>query len=481
MLRVIKNSSFYFFNSFMPLFFSLISFPIITRYLSTSDYGLIGIISTYASVIGIFTTFQLGASLPRLKHDYGMHQLASLFSTIIFSIIILISLCFISIYIFRYEIIDLLNLEHYNQVSTLLCISVGTMLINQLCSACNFFLMAFEEGFKILLRSVIVLPINLALTITLIAYFGMGIKGALLATLISTIITAIINLLYLSKFIKLDFKYGLLKEAFSYSLPIIPHALGGFLFMTSDVIILEKYVPTALIGLYVLSNKFARIFEHLLMAINNALLPNFHRLSKLNVEECAKTFNSVYKIFFFFKIYIGLIFIFLFEFILNILVTPDFHGCKDFFYILIFAYIFRGLYFFCAYPLFFQKRTGIICVATLISGVTNLCLNILYVPTYGVIFAAYSTLISNILVAAITFSFTKILKYPINISFIPIAFFIGINYLIAFLFMNSDLAYIYKTSLFIVFISLILIFSYYSNFWDIRNIFKQFVRNKLIC
>ena len=143
MLRVLKNSSFYFFNSLMPLFFSLISFPIITRYLSTSAYGLIGIISTYASVIGIFTTFQLGASLPRLKHDYGIDQLASLFSTIIFSIIVLTSLCFIFIFIFRYEIVNLLNLKHYNQVSTLLCISVGTMLINQLCSACNFFLMAF--------------------------------------------------------------------------------------------------------------------------------------------------------------------------------------------------------------------------------------------------------------------------------------------------------------------------------------------------
>lgn len=481
MLRVLKNSSFYFFNSLMPLFFSLISFPIITRYLSTSDYGLIGIISTYASVIGIFTTFQLGASLPRLKHDYGMDQLASLFSTIIFSIIVLTSLCFIFIFIFRYEIVNLLNLEHYNQVSTLLCISVGTMLINQLCSACNFFLMAFEEGFKILLRSVVVLPINLALTITLIAFYGMGVKGALLATLISTIITAVINLFYLSKFIKLDFKYRLLKEAFSYSLPIIPHALGGFLFMTSDVIILEKYVPTALIGLYILSNKFARIFEHLLMAVNNALLPNYYKLSKLNSIDCAFTFKNIYKLFLFFKLYVGLSFIFLFEIILNILVTSEFHGCKEFFYILIFAYIFRGLYFFCAYPLFFQKKTGIICIATLISGITNLFLNILYVPTYGVIFAAYSTLISNILVAAITFTFTKILKYPINISFFPIFLFIGINYLIAFIFMNADFAFIYKSLLFFVFISFVFISSYYLNLWDIRRLFNQFVINKLIC
>lgn len=480
MLRILKNSSFYFFNSLMPLFFSLISFPIITRYLSTSDYGLIGIISTYASVIGIFTTFQLGTSLPRLKHDYGIHQLASLFSTIIFSIIVLISICFIFIYIFRSEIINLLNLEHYNQVSTLLCISVGTMLINQLCSACNFFLMAFEEGFKIMLRTVVVLPINLALTITLVAFFGMGIKGALIATLISTFITVIINLMYLYKFIKIDFKFHLLKEAFSYSLPIIPHALGGFLFMTSDVIILEKYVPTALIGLYVLSNKFARIFENLLMSVNNALLPNFHRLSKSNLNDCAYTFKNVYKLFLFFKLYVGLSFIFLLEFILHILVDPKFYGCNDFFYILIFAFIFRGLYFFCSYPLFFQKRTGIICIATLIAGLTNLFLNILYVPTYGVIFAAYSTLISNILVSLITFTFTKILNYPINISFFPIAIIIGLNYFIAFTFINLDLAYIYKTFIFLFFITFILFSSYYFNLWNIKSIFNQFLKNELI-
>ncbi len=464
----------------MPLFFSLISFPIITRYLSTSDYGLIGIISTYASVIGIFTTFQLGASLPRLKHDYGMHQLASLFSTIIFSIIILISLCFISIYIFRYEIIDLLNLEHYNQVSTLLCISVGTMLINQLCSACNFFLMAFEEGFKILLRSVIVLPINLALTITFIAFYDMGVMGALIATLISTIITVIINILYLSKFIKLQFNFQLLKQAFKYSLPIIPHALGGFLFMTSDVIILEKYVPTALIGLYVLSNKFARIFEHLLMAVNNALLPNFHRLAKLNINDCAKTFNDVYGLFLLFKLYFGLSFIFLFEFILSIFVSETFYGCKDFFYILIFAYIFRGLYFFCAYPLFFQKRTGIICISTLISGLTNLILNLYYIPIYGVISAAYSTLIANILVALICFSFCKLLNYKINIKIFPVIFFIGLNFLFAFTFMTTNIDYIVKLPLFLFSTFFVLIFIYYFNVSGLRNIFNQLLQNKLI-
>ena len=417
MSRILKNCLYYFCNSILPLLFSIITFPILTKYLTTSDYGIIGIITTYSSIISLIITLQLASAVPRFKHDYDSLELTKFFSTVLIYLVFVTIFTLIILFYFKADICSLLNLSDHHNIDKYFAIGLTTMMITKLTASCNYLLIAFEEGSKIFIRGLITLPINLILTILFVAFFKMGLVGALYSTLITSIIILIINLLLVRKYITIHFDRKYFLESFKYSLPIVPHSLGGFLFMSSYIIILEKFVTTSIIGLYVLANKFARIFENLMVSINNAFLPTFYKLSKTDKQHTAQLFKEIYNILLFFKIFIASIFIFLFQPILSFFVDEEYWGATDYFYILLYAFVFRGLYHFSNHALFLNKRTGLVCIATISTGIINLILNLYFVPLHGATAAAYTTLFCNLLVVYICFVLMKINNYVFKLKY----------------------------------------------------------------
>ena len=64
----------------------------------------------------------------------------------------------------------------------------------------------------------------------------------------------------------------------------IPYSLGGFLFLSSDLIILKWYVSLEEIGLYFIAIKLALVIRVFVDSINNSLIPQFMRNAKESVS-----------------------------------------------------------------------------------------------------------------------------------------------------------------------------------------------------
>ena len=87
----------------MSVGISLIMFPVYTRYLSTSDYGVLGILLLTQNFVIPFASLQLHHSIRRFYFDFKDKYLSEYISTILFTIIFT-SIIVITILLFLFSI-----------------------------------------------------------------------------------------------------------------------------------------------------------------------------------------------------------------------------------------------------------------------------------------------------------------------------------------------------------------------------------------
>jgi O-antigen/teichoic acid export membrane protein len=83
--------------------------------------------------------------------------------------------------------------------------------------------------------------------------------------------------------------------------------------------------------------------------------------------------------------------------IVMILADESYYRALDLVPIIILSYIFVFLYTLFGNYSFYRKKTGLISIATLLAGLINIGLNYWLIPEFGYIAAAYTTLVSYIL------------------------------------------------------------------------------------
>ncbi|MFT7005495.1 MAG: O-antigen/teichoic acid export membrane protein, partial [Sulfurimonas sp.] len=167
-----------------------------------------------------------------------------------------------------------------------------------------------------------------------------------------------------------------------------------YLFMYSDIIILEKHVALSVIGIYAIADRFAQLLKTVVNSFSNAFNPIFMQASKSSIEEGQKVVYDTTKSWF---VILGIGYIVLShfgEYIIYIMTPQDYHEAALILPILSIAYVFRGIYILPINTFYFMKKTKYLPIATVISGVLNVLLNILLIPYIGIWGATITTTLS---------------------------------------------------------------------------------------
>ena len=83
------------------------------------------------------------------------------------------------------------------------------------------------------------------------------------------------------------------------------------------------------------------------------------------------------------------------------------------------AYLFNGLYFVMLAPLMLDKRTGAVSAATWAGALVNIALNLLLIPRYGMMGAAWATLAAYASMAAAVWALGRSSR-PVPYEFVVI-------------------------------------------------------------
>lgn len=399
MSKLIKNSAIYTFVLVLQNATSFFLLPLYTSYLSPTDYGITAVVSSIVGILTILFTLSLNGAAnryyfiykndnERLKKFWGSLFLITIINSLILGILffvfrsILLEPFTIGIEFFPYLFLGLVSVS-FNPA----------FLFFQSC------IQATQNGKQFAIQNFLFFLVNLILTIIFVTVTKYGAMGVLLARAITNIIFFIVTLILFLPKISLTVHKDDLIVGFKYSLPLIPHSLFGWTYSTIDRLLINKIRTTSDVGLYNIGAQFGLLMNILTDSINKAYAPWFFE----QLEQSSDGKNKIVQVSSFLIMFYSFVALGLSLFspeLISIMTTASFHQSWVSVPFIAFSCVFGGIYYVVCNSLF-VKKTYLVPLVTLISAIVSIVLNIILIPSLGIIGAGVSGLASQLMTSII--------------------------------------------------------------------------------
>lgn len=439
-MKMIKHVRNYLGSEVLSKALGFLSIPILTRLLSTADYGIINVYISYVSIFLIVLTLNSGASISRYYYENKDNFKDFVGTTIIFNIICFI-ITFFVILIFKEEISSLLSID--NKMLFFIYITVILRFVMYIYIQ---IMVPQKKSKEVSLIKVVTRYITFFVSVILIynlntdKYLGKIYAEVLVRILLSGYI------IYLLKdYIELNVKLNFVKYTLIYSVPLMLYNLGSIILAQFDRIMINKILNSSDAGLYSLAYNIGMLLMILIVSFETALSPYYYDFFKSNDYD---KLNSLVKRAFS-LILIGALFLIYFsKEIIFILADEKFYSASNIIPIIVASYIFFSCFLFYSRYFHFTKKTYYLSINSVIAVFLNIFLNKYLLPIYGYEVAAYTTLISYFVMFILTYTIVKFkFKYkglPIKLLVKPFILFLCayiINYFLQFTNHNNYLIF----------------------------------------
>ena len=398
--------------------------PLYTHCLSTKEYGISDIIFTTVNLLYPIFTLLMTEAILRFTLDNNTKSE----NDSIFSIAIFISFIgFIILLLVGPLIANLLHIGNY----------IIYFYLYYLSTIVYFLFSQFTKGMGKVKEFAISGLINTIVTIIcnvfMLVFFNLKISGYILSYVIGMLVASIylffkVNLRsYFINIKRIDRKKT--KEMLLYSIPMIPNSISWWISNSSDKYILSIFKDLSETGIYSASYKIPT----LLTTFSNVFVGSWQLSS---VDE----FGSEESIDFHKKVYLKystivtvsvVWLIFLSKLISKFLFSAEYYSAWEPAIILLFAFLFNTLSGFLGTIYTSAKKTFYLFLSTLIAAILNIICNIIFIPKFGMVGAAFATLISYFFVWVFRIINTrKILNMHLSLT----------NDFIAYLFIITEIA-----------------------------------------
>lgn len=356
--------------------------PILTRYLSTAEYGQVAIYQTVlaglSALVGV--SAHGAAGIKYYESDLSKYEL-KLFIGNCFLITLINSLfMFFIILFFNAELANWLTIPGE-------WLFIGVFVSSATC----FILMRMTQwqvskkarSFGIFQISQSLMGTGLALLF--VVYFLEGAAGRMWSLTITPIVFLLISLVLFYKDDLLGFGWRLkyIKEILKFGVPLIPHSVGFFLLSAVDRFIINDKLGLAQVGIYMVAVQLVAVMGLVFDAINNAYVPwLFERLKRDRSDEKRQIVRWTYAYGLALMCFTGFIFVFAPALVL-IVVGEEYAGSADLIGWLALGQAFNGMYLMVTNYIFYSKRTGLLSLSTITTGLINVGLLFLFTDHMG--------------------------------------------------------------------------------------------------
>lgn len=410
-----KASVFYLIGNLFNKGFAFLTVPVFTRILSTTDYG---IVTTYNSWIGILSmvmgfAIYMGIRAAFIDYTEYVDDFVSVSTT--FTLISGGIMCFFiggGVYLLRINV---------NLTLVVLCLLQG--LASALIQNYSMYLMMqYRYRFR---TALMILPNLLSVVASIIAILFVVktnlYMGRIVPTALITVAFGLITVVLVYAKSKMLFNWVYLKYALAISLPLVLHGIALNILSQSDRTMITWLADASQTGIYSLIYNFSMIATVLTTSLDGVWVPWF--TEKLKIRDL-KSINTLA------RDYISLM---TYAMVGIMMVGPEIvkllASSKYWEGIGIIPPVVLANYIIFAYTLYvniehFYKKTLYITLNTVIAAGLNLILNYIFIPRYGYMAAAYTTLVSYFIAFILHAHYAKNLEpevYPLRSFVRPLA------------------------------------------------------------
>lgn len=434
---------------------AFISIPVYTRLLSTEDYGIVSIFTGIVSLLGSVMAFSTDRSVSRyffdqkdeldFKRFVGTSSILALFFFIINSVVLIL---------YAEEFGHLVGLS---KKAVYLIIPV---------TAINILGLTFEQIYgplkrsrEIAISSVVKVFLGFAFSVALIFVFKSDkFYGQILGQIVAGFCIVYFWIRLIRPFFKWSFDTCYIKYIFLYSVPLIPYALSGVIIEQFGKIAIGGSQGMSEAGFYNLALAVSSIVNIAIAVTHQAWNPYyFEYMNSKNYAQLDKDFVRIFKLTILvafgvasFGKEVGLL-----------LAKKEFSGALYLIPIFTIGYVFSQLSYAYIRNFGYTKKTQYMTLTILVSGISNVVLNVFLIKRLGELGAAISFVLSYVIMAILAWFintyFVKLHATPTKHLLIPLIITVPFYFLLYFIMDIESLlgAIIVKALFFCLFTSII--------------------------
>jgi O-antigen/teichoic acid export membrane protein len=363
--------------------------------MATSEYGVLAIVRTVRDLFSVLYTMGSGTSATRFYYDCkDVNDEKRLFSTLFF--FTMGFALFISIFLLVFgeplwnRVIKDIPFHPYASLTifTVLMATAGVLprvLFRVKGQAKLFVKLNFLQIFLIVASS-----------IPLVVVFHMGALGPIISTLVVSVLFFFFFLYYLRGYLSLSFSWKTVKKSLAFGLPDVPVRFGNWALRMANQLILQYYVSLSLVAVYSVGYSVGSIFFELVIpGLHWAVDPFYYQTAKEESEGKAKeifSYVAVYNVTVI--LFLALLTILMGKELLSFFAPSKYAGAEPLIVIIAISCIFQFLFFIPSRAFYLMKKTIYLPPLMLVTVVLNVTFSFLLIPKYGIMGAAWATLIA---------------------------------------------------------------------------------------
>lgn len=402
----LKHTTIYSLGNIGSKLVGIVLLPIYTKYFTVSEYGVLGILEITIFILTQVLLLGLPVAFLRFytSGEYSDKR-ASIFPTIFFLqfwvalLILVLGQFFVPRIALYFGDPSAFNI--YLKLSVYIIV---LRLINNLFLSV---LRANEKSIYYAVGNLTKIIVVLFFNIYFIVFAKIGLKGILYSYIIGEILLLLIILPAVIPEMKFRFDRKILTASIVFGFPLIFASLADMLLNMGDRYILKLLANYKEVGLYDLGYRVAGIINvFLVQSFSLAFLPQAYKF--FGEEGDKRYFSKMLTYFVLVLCWTGLGISFYGEEAIKILaLNPDFWPAYKVIPIIVFAFIFSGAKTVTNIGLFLKNKTQYVALNTIIAALLNIGLNFALIPEYGMMGAAYATLISFFVLFLLSYYFSN--------------------------------------------------------------------------
>jgi O-antigen/teichoic acid export membrane protein len=273
---------------------SLITFPLLARYFTVSEFGLIDVFFISITFLSLLFIFGQDSAVARFFYEYTNE--ADRKNLISQSLIFQLSSLFLFLpvlWFFAEKAGNLLSKDPVSGTLFKICILQipFSLVIN---FSQNLLKWTFSRS-RFLIISLGSVIVNVIFILAGILYFKIGVEGVFVASLFSRIIFAMIGLCYVRNWLIIPLNFRFLPELLKYAVPFGIICVAGAFVPVMERSFIDRLLGSQDLGLYAAGSRIVMLLTLFIQAFQTAWGP--FSLSIHKEEDACKTYNIVLKIF----------------------------------------------------------------------------------------------------------------------------------------------------------------------------------------
>ncbi|WP_128755754.1 flippase [Leeuwenhoekiella palythoae] len=389
--KYVSNTGYMFFGKILNSFLALFTGIYIARYLAPTDFGLYQYASSYIILFGAFAS--LGLRDIFIKEIVNAQKSESIILGTILNLRIL------SGFVFSLLAILASYFTNESDISRLLIIVCSISLIFESAEILDYWFQAKVLAKRSQIANVISLLVASSIKILFI-YLSLSVVYFSISIVLYSAFRLLLMIWQFQKqgaVIKIfSFDLEIIKDFLFHSWPLIIASLSTVIAMKIDQVMIMQMMSAASTGIYAAGIKLAEASSFLPTIIVTSIFPKLIQLHRK--PNFWLRYRQIFKYVFWALIVLSLMVTFLSGFIINLFFGLEYQGAAQVLaiYIWTLPLSFSGMMT-VKYMLLLNKTKAIF-IRQLIATVGNILLNLILIPKYGFVGAAFSTIVPQFLI-----------------------------------------------------------------------------------